>query len=251
MEFPSSESEVVAKQGQSGPIFSFPSGLRGNNHAYTVDMAKKLPMSASFHEPPPFMMGDDKRSVILRAAHTLFLKEGYAETSMDAVTSAAGVSKATVYSHFASKEKLFEVLVKEGSDNAIKMFPRLQRQGGDVSREMTAFFEPLLTILFAGGGYTWDRMVARESSRQPQNAKLFYECTIQRITTMLAGYIEALIKEGLSKPLDSKRAAEALMSIIVVGPLHRAMLLGAEKVNFRESLRFGLAMFIEWSQPKK
>ena len=48
-----------------------------------------------------------KREAILEAAKTLFLSLGYANTSMDAVAAAAGVSKLTVYSHFTDKQTLF------------------------------------------------------------------------------------------------------------------------------------------------
>jgi TetR/AcrR family transcriptional repressor of mexJK operon len=52
-----------------------------------------------------------KRQAILDAAKTLFLTKGYANTSMDAVATQAGVSKLTVYSHFNDKETLFSAAV--------------------------------------------------------------------------------------------------------------------------------------------
>lgn len=55
----------------------------------------------------------DKVEQILQGAMQEFLKHGYAGTSMDKVAVAAGVSKATVYSHFQDKEGLFKVLIEE------------------------------------------------------------------------------------------------------------------------------------------
>lgn len=52
-----------------------------------------------------------KRQAILEAAKILFLSNGYASTSMDAVALEAGVSKLTVYSHFNDKETLFTAAV--------------------------------------------------------------------------------------------------------------------------------------------
>ncbi|MDQ0738931.1 TetR/AcrR family transcriptional regulator [Pseudomonas sp. W4I3] len=52
-----------------------------------------------------------KRQAILDAAKILFLSNGYASTSMDAVALEAGVSKLTVYSHFTDKETLFTAAV--------------------------------------------------------------------------------------------------------------------------------------------
>ena len=52
-----------------------------------------------------------KRSAILDAATTLFLRNGYRGTSMDEIAALAGVSKQTVYKHFADKESLFSEIV--------------------------------------------------------------------------------------------------------------------------------------------
>ena len=49
----------------------------------------------------------EKRAAIARAALQLFVRDGYERTSVDAIASEAGVSKRTVYSHYADKEQLF------------------------------------------------------------------------------------------------------------------------------------------------
>ncbi|MEM7221878.1 MAG: TetR family transcriptional regulator [Pseudomonadota bacterium] len=49
---------------------------------------------------------DRTRSRILSAAYELFYKEGFARVSMDAIALAGGVTKKTLYYHFASKDAL-------------------------------------------------------------------------------------------------------------------------------------------------
>jgi len=53
-----------------------------------------------------------KRNDILLAASDLFLQRGFHGTSMDALAEAAGVSKATVYSHFTDKNVLYQALIQ-------------------------------------------------------------------------------------------------------------------------------------------
>jgi TetR/AcrR family transcriptional regulator, mexJK operon transcriptional repressor len=48
-----------------------------------------------------------KRAAIERAALTLFLRDGFARTSVDAVAREAGVSKRTVYDYYGDKQTLF------------------------------------------------------------------------------------------------------------------------------------------------
>ncbi|HCR79885.1 MAG TPA: TetR family transcriptional regulator, partial [Alcanivorax sp.] len=53
-----------------------------------------------------------KREAILDAAKALFIAQGFAGTSMDAVATEAGASKLTVYSHLSDKATLFAAAVE-------------------------------------------------------------------------------------------------------------------------------------------
>ena len=57
-----------------------------------------------------------KRRAILEAATEVFLKGGYLGTNMDEIAALSGVSKQTVYKHFASKEALFVEIVSSMTD---------------------------------------------------------------------------------------------------------------------------------------
>ena len=59
-----------------------------------------------------------KRQAILHAARGLFLKKGYAGTSMDEVAAMAEVSKVTIYKHFSDKHTLFIAVVTAAIDEA-------------------------------------------------------------------------------------------------------------------------------------
>ena len=54
-----------------------------------------------------------KRQQITDAARALFLAQGYARTSMDAITAEAGVSKQTLYSYFPSKDALLLAILAD------------------------------------------------------------------------------------------------------------------------------------------
>jgi TetR/AcrR family transcriptional regulator, regulator of autoinduction and epiphytic fitness len=58
-------------------------------------------------------LSPEKAKAILGGGMQEFLAHGYAATSMDRVAIAAGVSKATVYSHFRDKEGLFIALIQQ------------------------------------------------------------------------------------------------------------------------------------------
>lgn len=54
----------------------------------------------------------EKRAAILAAAKSLFIRNAFARTSMDAIAAEAGVSKLTVYSHFGDKDNLFREVIR-------------------------------------------------------------------------------------------------------------------------------------------
>src|SRR5215469_5239874 len=55
--------------------------------------------------------GRATRGQLVEVATRLFAEHGYEGTSIDAVLSAAGVSRGALYHHFAGKEALFEAVV--------------------------------------------------------------------------------------------------------------------------------------------
>ena len=57
-------------------------------------------------------LSDKKRLQILDAAEQLFYDFGEEQTSMDQLAQVAGVSKRTVYNHFANKEELFQAIMR-------------------------------------------------------------------------------------------------------------------------------------------
>src|SRR5690606_26441798 len=53
------------------------------------------------------------RAAVIEAARTLFLRNGYAGTTMEEIAAAAGRTKRTVYNNFADKDALFTEIVVE------------------------------------------------------------------------------------------------------------------------------------------
>ncbi|HMN43750.1 MAG TPA: helix-turn-helix domain-containing protein, partial [Povalibacter sp.] len=54
-----------------------------------------------------------RREQFLAAAERMFLKEGFAKTSVNAIVREAGGSLATLYAEFGTKEALFESVLSQ------------------------------------------------------------------------------------------------------------------------------------------
>ena len=126
-----------------------------------------------------------KQTAILQGAMGVFLATGYANTSMDRVAAAAGVSKQTIYSHFRDKEGLFTALMEHMTICRFQTLLGLDvTQGAALQGEpallMRQFAEGFLTQIADDDYVAFLRLIIAESVRFPELAKLYGRTVIQR-----------------------------------------------------------------------
>ena len=63
-------------------------------------------MTSRTHQTRRRLAAPQRRAAILEAALGVFARRGYAAASIDQIAVAAGISKALIYEHFASKREL-------------------------------------------------------------------------------------------------------------------------------------------------
>ena len=78
------------------------------------------------------LTAEERRTAILDAALSAFSKKGYHATSIDDIAGEAGVSKALIYEHFASKQELYANLIAR---NARELTQRVAAALVDVELE--------------------------------------------------------------------------------------------------------------------
>ena len=89
-----------------------------------------------------------KRQLVLDAAAALFMAQGYGAVSMDAIARTAGVSKATLYAHFSSKDRLFATIIGEVCrQNDRGGEPAAGRRDGSAQAALTTFAANILRFL--------------------------------------------------------------------------------------------------------
>jgi TetR/AcrR family transcriptional regulator, mexJK operon transcriptional repressor len=173
-----------------------------------------------------------KRRAILDAATSAFLRHGYLGTSMDEIAALAGVSKQTVYKHFADKERLFSEIVTTTVDEIAD--PNLDevltlRNTGEVEYDLRDFARRQLCAVMEPRLLQLRRLVIGEAGRFPQLGRLFYERGPGRTIDALAAMFERLAA-GRTLDLDDARLAAAHFNWLVMSiPLNQAMLLGDDE----------------------
>jgi AcrR family transcriptional regulator len=78
-------------------------------------MASRVSVPRGRHAPPLEVRLEVQRARLLESAAAVFADKGYAEASAEAISRAAGMSKATFYEHFANKEEAILALFESAA----------------------------------------------------------------------------------------------------------------------------------------
>jgi len=130
-----------------------------------------------------------KRDQILKGAMAVFLRSGYAGTSMDRVAAEAGVSKQTIYSHFQDKEGLFRSLIEGETLKRFEAVFQLDPHQIDPETLLRRLAQIYFSQVVDGSHYiSLLRIVIGESERFPELAKLFTQTVAQPGKKLLSEY---------------------------------------------------------------
>ena len=152
---------------------------------------------------------------ILDAALELFSVQGFEATSISQIANAVGIRKASLYSHFESKQAILDALVKDVLDQYAEhsIFARADWDGADApTPEATEqlILGQLRYILHDPHICRARKMLAVEQFRNPELAKLQ---TRQNYTDVLAYFtalVERLIRSGVLAEDDPEIMAAQL-----------------------------------------
>ncbi|SHI11251.1 TetR/AcrR family transcriptional regulator [Ferrimonas marina] len=140
----------------------------------------------------PLTRSEKKRADILSAASAEFQARGFTGASMDGISAAAGVSKRTLYNHFANKEALFEAI----TDQLFQVCGGTQYQA-DVALEQQLWrmAEAKLELLAEPGHIALARSLIGETMRSPELAQRAM-ARFERNEDGVTGWFKAAIEDG-------------------------------------------------------
>jgi len=87
------------------------------------------------------------REKLLYSARNIFFNKGYVAASMDEIAATAGVSKATIYRQFVSKEELFKTLIVEFFENIRSCIENILMEDTDFTEKLEKFIKIMRPIL--------------------------------------------------------------------------------------------------------
>lgn len=163
------------------------------------------------------MKRDAKRQAILDTANRLFRTQGYDRTSVSQITAEVGGSKATIYSHFPSKEELFVECVTASAEDYIaeivaQSTAQLGASGTNPGDALRHYGISYLSVVCSPDIVAARRLMIAEATRA-SIGKLF----LARLAAMRAhvvAFLSQLMSAGALRPDDARLAADHLRALL-------------------------------------
>jgi AcrR family transcriptional regulator len=162
------------------------------------------------HESPPA----SKAESILAAAKRTFLQGGFEAVSMDTIAREAGVSKATVYAHFAGKEELFGAVIGRECEHYLAGFSAGELDAGDVRASLTTLGRRFLNLLLSPDAIALHRIILGEVSRFPALGEVFWHAGPERNLAQIEQFLRAAAAAGSLQIPDTRLAAEQFVGLV-------------------------------------
>ncbi|MFB4390899.1 MULTISPECIES: TetR/AcrR family transcriptional regulator [unclassified Pseudomonas] len=165
-----------------------------------------------------------KREAILEAAKSLFLSLGYANTSMDAVAAAAGVSKLTVYSHFTDKQTLFGAAVMATCQSQLPELIFELPEGVPLEQVLLNVARGFQALISSDESVKLTRLIMALGSQDPSFAQFFYEAGPKLVLAEMEALLRCADERGLLLIDNPLHAAEHFFCLLKGAPNYRLLL---------------------------
>ena len=136
-----------------------------------------------------------KTQAIIKAACHYFLQYGYNGATTDLIQKKAGVSKATLYNHFPTKESLFASVVNTQCKHFIEQVRAISLPDTHFSESLFRIGDAYLTLLLAPENQALFRAVVAEAPRFPGLAKTFYDAGPASILPVIAEAVNRALQK--------------------------------------------------------
>jgi TetR/AcrR family transcriptional regulator, mexJK operon transcriptional repressor len=192
------------------------------------------------------------RAAVVDAARTLFLRNGYAGTTMEEIAALAGLTKRTVYNNYGDKDALFREVVADVLAYAESFARGLHEEFtvGVTAANLRATLDDLGRRLALGivrlEVVALRRLLIGEARAFPALGAEYFERAPGQVIEALASGFEHLGRRGLLRLPDARRAAAQFAYLVAGESLDRAMLVGTipPKEQVVECAREGVETFL-------
>ena len=163
---------------------------------------------------PPAAIAARLPGLLLNAAETRFLAQGYGTTSVEQIAADVGATKRTIYAKFGDKAGLFSAMAKRIVERR-RAWLSGEFPGTTVDERLTNFGMQLISLALAPDVLSLHRVILAEAYRFPEIVLLVDELAAQGVRRRLTEIISAETVAGSLAIGDPGPGAELLVGMIL------------------------------------
>lgn len=177
-----------------------------------------------------------KRREIIDGARRVFFDKGFDGASMDEIARASGVSKATIYVYFASKEELFQALVTVDRRKSAERLFEFDPGDPDVANLLQRIGVSFMTMMVQPDHIRLVRMVMGVAEKFPSIGRAFFESGPCEGGRRLADLLARQRDIGNLVDMDDCEAAAFQFFGLCQGNLAKGLLFGTQQQPTAEEI---------------
>ena len=159
---------------------------------------------------------------IVDAALEVFAEKGFAAAKLDDIARRAGISKATLYLYFESKEEIFRAVARAAVGSLIEAFESpSEAPDGPFIELAPRLLSHAAGMLKSGRVPAIARMVIGESRNFPDLARIWHDDVVTSVIGIITGIIARAQARDEVAPGDPRLHAFSLMGPMVMAMLFR------------------------------
>ena len=160
---------------------------------------------------------------LLEESLDMFLEHGFEATTIEAISSAIGMSRRTIYTRYGDKETLFKAALQRAIDQWIVPLELLQAaECDDLEQTLVGIARLWVSNVRKKSGMRLVRIANTEAFRRPEIAQYLWEQTAQPTIGYLTGLLRERLRPGQAVP-DAEDAAAAFLILVVEGSVQLAV----------------------------
>lgn len=158
-------------------------------------------------------MPQPRKQLLIDTAYRLFNEHGYHATGIDWVLAESGVSKATLYKYFRSKEELILAVLQQRHEQQIAMIQRTLEQASEKGEPPALAIFDALDNWFRSEGFFGCNFI-NASAEYAQEGDAIYQFAARH-----KAQVQQLIENSLGTGGEDKAHLAAQLSLLVDGAI--------------------------------
>lgn len=181
---------------------------------------------------------------LLDRALDLFLDNGFEATTIEAISSAIGMSRRTIYERYGDKETLFKAALQRAIEQWIVPEERLRAaEADDLEETLIAIASLWVDNVRKPSGLRLVRIANTEVFRRPEIAAYLWERTAQPTIGYLTDLFARRLRPG-TEVADAADAAAAFLILLVEGSVQLAVWGQMRPDDFDRQIRYRTRLFL-------